>query len=42
MGRRSAATLGVRTWTWFYDTFIPQADDLYGQHLAELKREGLI
>jgi hypothetical protein len=26
----------------FYDKLIPQADDLYDEHLAELKREGLI
>lgn len=26
----------------FYNTFIPQADRLYDEHPAELKREGLI
>ena len=26
----------------FYDQFIPVADTLYDQHLAELKKEGLI
>jgi hypothetical protein len=26
----------------FYDKLIPQADDLYDEHLAQLKREGLI
>ena len=26
----------------FYDVFVPMADDLYDQHLAELKKEGLI
>ena len=26
----------------FYEVFVPVADDLYDQHLAELKREGLI
>jgi len=26
----------------FYDQFVPIADDLYDEHLAELKKEGLI
>ena len=26
----------------FYEVFVPIADDLYDQHLAELKKEGLI
>ena len=26
----------------FYEVFVPIADDLYDQHLAELRKEGLI
>lgn len=26
----------------WYERFVPQADDLYDEHLEELKREGLI
>jgi len=27
---------------WWYEKFVPLADDLYDRHLVELEREGLI
>ena|SRR5690349_24644242 len=29
-------------WSRWYDHFVPIADDLYDEHLAELRKEGLI
>ena len=30
------------TWNEWYDHFVPIADDLYDEHLKELRQEGLI
>lgn len=44
--RRTAILLLGRSktnrWTAFYDRNVPIADDLYDEHLAELRAEGLI
>ncbi len=41
-GKKSDATGGTPRWNDWYDHYVPIADDLYDQHLAELNKEGLI
>ncbi len=41
-GHKGNADSGSLTWNTWYDQFIPIADDLFDQHLTQLKKEGLI
>jgi hypothetical protein len=36
------AESGSPTWNAWYDQYVPIADDLFDQHVAQLKKEGLI
>jgi hypothetical protein len=41
-GHKGNADSGSPTWNAWYDQYLPIADDLFDQHLTQLKKEGLI
>lgn len=41
-GHKGDADRGYPKWNAWYDQYIPVADDLFDQHLVQLKKEGLI
>jgi hypothetical protein len=41
-GNKSPADPTTPNWNAWYEHFVPIADDLYDEHLHELRKEGLI
>ena len=41
-GDKSTADPSSPNWNRWYDHYVPIADDLYDEHLDELRKEGLI